>query len=69
VLLNLEVNESAWSASRCRRFSPLESAPDTRCVGGWVGIRVFLIAVVKIKNLLPYQQSKHTRADRTQSFD
>jgi hypothetical protein len=28
-----------WSASRTGRFTPRESTPDTRWIGGWVGPR------------------------------
>jgi hypothetical protein len=36
-----------WSASRPGRFAPRERAPDTRWIGGWVGPRVILDAVIK----------------------
>jgi hypothetical protein len=38
-----------WSASRTGRFTPRERAPGTHWVGGWVGTRAVLDAVVKRK--------------------
>jgi hypothetical protein len=38
-----------WSASRPARFTPRERAPSTHWVGGWVGLRSGLDAVVKRK--------------------
>jgi hypothetical protein len=38
-----------WSASRPGRFTPRERAPGTHCIGGWVGSRAVLDAVVKRK--------------------
>jgi hypothetical protein len=34
-----------WSASRHGRFTPGKRAPDTHCIGGWVGPRAGLDAV------------------------
>jgi hypothetical protein len=42
-----------WSASRTCRFTPRERAPATNCIGGWVGPRAVLDAVVKRKILSP----------------
>jgi hypothetical protein len=39
-----------WSASRPGRFTPRERAPDTHWIGGWVGPRAVLDAVVNISN-------------------
>jgi hypothetical protein len=39
-----------WSASRPDRFIPKERAPGTHWIGGWVGPRAILDAVVKRKN-------------------
>jgi hypothetical protein len=39
-----------WSASRPGRFTPRERAPGTRWIGGWVGPRAVLDAVVKRNN-------------------
>jgi len=38
-----------WSASRPGRFTPRERAPCTNWIGGWVGSRASLDAVVKRK--------------------
>jgi hypothetical protein len=38
-----------WSASRPARFTPKERAPGTHWIGGWVGRRAVLDAVVKRK--------------------
>jgi hypothetical protein len=38
-----------WSASTPGRFTPRERASGTRWIGGWVGLRAGLDAVVKIK--------------------
>jgi hypothetical protein len=34
-----------WAASRPARFTPVERAPDTHWIGGWVGPRAGLYAV------------------------
>jgi hypothetical protein len=46
-----------WSASRPARFTPGETAPDTHCIGGWVGPRAVLDAVVKRKIPIPRRES------------
>jgi hypothetical protein len=38
-----------WSALSPGRFTPRERAPDTHWIGGWVGPRTVLDAVVKKK--------------------
>jgi hypothetical protein len=38
-----------WSGSRPSRFTPRERALGTRWIGGWVGLRAVLEAVVKRK--------------------
>jgi hypothetical protein len=38
-----------WSASRPGRFTPRERAPDNHWIGGWLGTRAILDAVVKRK--------------------
>jgi hypothetical protein len=38
-----------WSASRLGRFTLREIVPGTHWIGGWVGLRVGLDAVVKRK--------------------
>jgi hypothetical protein len=45
----LDVGE--WSASRPGRFIPRERAPGTLWIGGWVGPRAVLDAVVKRKHI------------------
>jgi hypothetical protein len=42
-----------WSASRPGRFTPRERAPGTHWIGGWVGLRATLDAVVKRKFSIP----------------
>jgi hypothetical protein len=37
-----------WSASRLGRFTPKERAPGTHWIGGWVGPRAVLDAVVRL---------------------
>jgi hypothetical protein len=46
-----------WSASRPGRFIPRERAPSTHWIGGWVGPRAGLDAVVKIRIPSPCQDS------------
>jgi hypothetical protein len=36
-----------WSASYLGRFIPREKAPGAHCIGGWVGPRASLDAVMK----------------------
>jgi hypothetical protein len=56
--LTSALNGSEWSASRSGRFTPRKIAPGTRWIGGWVGPRAVLDAVVKriprIHNLNPF---------------
>jgi hypothetical protein len=47
--LTSEPDGGKWSASRPDRFTPRESAPGTHWIGGWVGSRAVLDAVVKRK--------------------
>jgi hypothetical protein len=47
--LTLALDGGEWSASRPGHFTPRESAPGTHWIGGWVGPRAVLDAVVKIK--------------------
>jgi hypothetical protein len=47
-----------WWASHTVRFTPRERAPDTRWIGGWVGSRAGLDAVVKKKNSQPPPKSE-----------
>jgi hypothetical protein len=46
-----------WSASRPGHFNPRERAPGTHWIGGWVGPRAVLDAVVKRKIPRPYRES------------
>jgi hypothetical protein len=46
-----------WSASHPGRFTPRERAPGTHWIGGWVGPRAVLDAVVKRKILSPRRES------------
>jgi hypothetical protein len=46
-----------WSASRPGRFTPRERSPGTRWIGGWVGPRAVLDAVVKRKIPSPRRES------------
>jgi hypothetical protein len=52
---NLEGGE--WSASRPGRFIPRERAPGAHWIGGWVGPRAVLDAVVKRKIPSPHRES------------
>jgi len=51
--LNLGTRLGEWSSSRPSRFTPGERVPGTRRVGGWVGPRAGLDAVVKRKTPSP----------------
>jgi hypothetical protein len=46
-----------WSASCPGRFIPREGAPGTHWIGGWVGPRAILDAVVKRKIPSPHRES------------
>jgi hypothetical protein len=45
--LTSELDGGEWSASRLGRFNPRERVPGTHWIGGWVGHRTGLEAVVK----------------------
>jgi hypothetical protein len=47
-----------WPASRPGRFTRRETAPSTHWIGGWVGPRAVLVAVVKRKIPSPRRESK-----------
>jgi hypothetical protein len=49
---------SEWSASHPSRFSPKERSPGTHWIGGWVGPRAVLDAVVKRKIPSPRREAK-----------
>jgi hypothetical protein len=46
-MYSLTLDGVEWSASRPGRFTPRERAPVTHWIGGWVGPRAVLDAVVK----------------------
>jgi hypothetical protein len=46
-----------WSASRLGRFTPKERSPGTLWIGGWLGPRAVLDAVVKRKIPSPRRKS------------
>jgi hypothetical protein len=46
-----------WSASRSGRFTPRERVPGTHGIGGWVGPRAVVDAVVKRKIPSPRRES------------
>jgi hypothetical protein len=48
-ILDLGTSGGEWSDSRPSRLTPRESAPRTHWIGGWVGARAVLDAVVKRK--------------------
>jgi hypothetical protein len=55
--LTSALDEGDWSASRPGRFTPRERAPGTHWIGGWVGPRAVLDAVVKRKIHSPRRES------------
>jgi hypothetical protein len=55
--LTLALDGGEWSASRPGRFTPKERAPGTHWIGGWVGPRAVLDAVVKRKIPSPCRES------------
>jgi hypothetical protein len=56
-----------WSASRPCRFTPGERAPDTHWIGGWMGPRASLDAVVKRKIPSPCRASSCDNTGRLQT--
>jgi hypothetical protein len=56
-----------WSASRPGRFTPVEIAPGSHWIGGWVGPRTGLDAVEKRK-ILYCQEPNPGRRDRSPSL-
>jgi hypothetical protein len=59
-----------WSASGPGRFTPRERALFTHWIGGWVGTRAVLDAVVKRKIPSPHRESKvHTVGKMCFVFD
>jgi hypothetical protein len=55
--LTSALDRGEWSASCPGRFTPRERAPGTDWVGGWVGPKAVLDAVVKRKIPSPRQES------------
>jgi hypothetical protein len=51
--LTLALDGGKWSTSRPGRFTPRERVRGTRWIGGWVGFRAGLDAVVKRKIPIP----------------
>jgi hypothetical protein len=51
------VDGGEWSASRPARFTPRERSPGTHWIGGWMGRRAVLDAVVKRKIPSPSRDS------------
>jgi hypothetical protein len=51
------VLDDEWSASRPGRFTRRERTAATHWIGGWVGPRAFLDAVVKGKIPSPHRES------------
>jgi hypothetical protein len=49
VFLTSALDGCEWSVSRPGRFTPRERAPGTHWIGGWVGPRAILDAMVKRK--------------------
>jgi hypothetical protein len=54
--LTSALDRGEWSASRPGRFTPRERVPGTHWIGGWVGCRDFLDAVVKRKIPSPHRK-------------
>jgi hypothetical protein len=55
--LTSALNGGEWSASCPGRFNPREGDPGTHWIGGWVGPRAGLDAMVKIKIPKPHRES------------
>jgi hypothetical protein len=55
--LTSALDEGEWSASRPGRFTPRERALGTHWIGGWLGPRAVLDAVVNRKIPSPLQES------------
>jgi hypothetical protein len=55
--LTSSLDGAEWSASRPDRFTSRERAPGTHWIGGWVGPRAVLDAVVKRKISSPHRES------------
>jgi hypothetical protein len=57
ILLTLALDGGEWSASYPGHFTPRERAPGNHWIGGWVGPRAVLDALVKRKIPSPHQDS------------
>jgi hypothetical protein len=57
ILLTSALEGGEWSASRPGQFIPRERARSTHWIGGWVGPRAVLDAVVKRKIPSPRRES------------
>jgi hypothetical protein len=55
--LTSALDRGEWLASRPGRFTPRERDPGTHWIGGWVGLRAVLDAVVKRKITSPCRES------------
>jgi hypothetical protein len=55
--LTSALDRGEWSASRPHRFTRRERTPSTHWIGGWVGPKTVLDAVVKRKILSLHQKS------------
>jgi hypothetical protein len=55
--LTSALDGNKWSASHPGRFTPRERAPGTHWIGGWVGPRAVVDAVVKRKIPSPHRES------------
>jgi hypothetical protein len=53
--LTSALDEGEWSDSSSHRFTPRERTPITHWIGGWVGLRAVLDAVVKRKKVIRRQ--------------
>jgi hypothetical protein len=58
-IIDLGTRWTEWSASRPGHFIPRERARGTHCIGGWVGPRAVLDAVVKRKITSLRRESNH----------
>jgi len=56
--LTSALDEDKWSASSLGRFAHRERTPVTHWIGGWIGPRAVLEAVVKRKIPSPRRESR-----------
>jgi hypothetical protein len=64
-ILDLDIR-FRWSASRPGRFTSRQRAPCTHCIGGWVGPRTGLYAVVKRKIPSPHLKENCSLTNETE---